>query len=191
MRKSIRHCKLAMRNVVRMLVLCALLCTSFSGVKAQTPEPSLQSIVTVTGNEVTLLQIFRAIKKQTGLTLVYSNQLLNDGEKMSLNFRQAKLEEVLAFIFKDKNISYVLQRNRIVLDKKADAPENTATPVAAKQEEWLVRGQVMDVDGNPLPGATITVKDSKKGTVTDVMGVFSIAANKDDILKVAMMGMNP
>ncbi|WP_142686465.1 TonB-dependent receptor [Chitinophaga polysaccharea] len=191
MRKSIRHCKLAMRNVVRMLVLCALLCTSFSGVKAQTPEPSLQSIVTVTGNEVTLLQIFRAIKKQTGLTLVYSNQLLNDGEKMSLNFRQAKLEEVLAFIFKDKNISYVLQRNRIVLDKKADAPENTATPMAAKQEEWLVRGQVMDVDGNPLPGATITVKDSKKGTVTDVMGVFSIAANKDDILKVAMMGMNP
>ncbi len=191
MRKSIRHCKLAMRNVVRMLVLCALLCTSFSGVKAQTPAPSLQSIVTVTGNEVTLLQIFRAIKKQTGLTLVYSNQLLNDGEKMSLNFRQAKLEEVLTFIFKDKNISYVLQRNRIVLDKKAAAPENTATPVAAKQEEWLVRGQVMDVDGNPLPGATITVKDSKKGTVTDVMGVFSIAASKDDILKVAMMGMNP
>ncbi|PSL47863.1 TonB-linked SusC/RagA family outer membrane protein [Chitinophaga niastensis] len=191
MRKSIRHCQLAMRRVVRLLVLCSLVCTSFFTVQAQTPEPSLQSIVTVTGNDVSLLQIFRAIKKQTGLTLVYSNQLLNDGEKVTLNFQQTKLDDVLAFIFKNKNISYVIQRNRIVLDKK-EAVHESATSIAPaeKKVDWLIRGLVMDADGNPLPGATIAVKDTKKGTVTDVMGVFSINANKDDILKVGMMGMN-
>ncbi len=70
---------------------------------------------------------------------------------MSLNFQQAKLEEVPAFIFKDKkNISsYVLQRNRIVLDKKAAVPETTVTAAAGKQSGAAVRGQVMDVDGNP------------------------------------------
>ena len=194
MRKSIRHCQLAMRRAVRLLVLCGLVCASFFNVQAQTPPPSLQSIVTVTGNDVSLLQVFRAIKKQTGLTLVYSNQLLNDGEKISLNFQQAKLEDVLTFIFKSKNISYVVQRNRIVLDKKAAATEPVATSPALtgeKQAEWLIRGLVMDADGNPLPGVTITVKDSKKGTVTDVMGVFSINAAKDDIVKVVMMGMKP
>lgn len=194
MRKSIRHCQLAMRRVVRLLVLCGLVCTSFFNVQAQTPTPSLQSIVTVTGNDVSLLQVFRAIKKQTGLTLVYSNQLLNDGEKISLNFQQAKLDDVLSYIFKSKNISYVVQRNRIVLDKKAVPAESVSAapaPAAEKQAEWLIRGLVMDADGNPLPGATVTVKDTKKGTVTDVMGVFSINANKDDLLKVAMMGMNP
>lgn len=192
MRKSIRHCQLAMRSVVRLLVLCSLTGIAFFPAKAQTTAPSLQTIVTVTGNEVTLQQIFRAIKKQTGLTLVYSNQLLNDGEKMSLDFRQAKLDEVLAFIFKHKNISYVLQRNRIVLDKKVAAvPETTVAAPEEKTADWLIRGQVMDGDGNPLPGVSITVKDSKKGTVTDVMGVFSINAVKDDILKVVMMGMNP
>jgi TonB-linked SusC/RagA family outer membrane protein len=182
-----------MRRVVRLLVLCGLVCASFFKVQAQTSTPSLQSIVTVTGNDVSLLQVFRAIKKQTGLTLVYSNQLLNDGEKVTLNFQQAKLDEVLNFIFKSKNISYLLQRNRIVLDKKevVKDPVSVAAPTADKQAEWLIRGLVMDADGNPLPGATISVKDSKKGTVTDVMGVFSISATKDDILKIAMMGMKP
>lgn len=190
MRKSIRHCQLAMRKVVRLLVLCGLVCISFFPVQAQSPTPSLQSIVTVTGNDVSLLQVFRAIKKQTGLTLVYSNQLLNDGEKISLNFQQAKLDDVLSFIFKNRHISYVVQRNRIVLDKTAPeaAPVSAAVP-AEKQAEWLIRGQVMDADGNPLPGATISVKDSKKGTVTDVMGIFSINANKNDVIRVAMMGM--
>lgn len=193
MKKSIRHFQLAMRRVVHLLVLCSLVGMPFFGAQAQTPTPSLQSIVTVTGNDVSLAQIFRAIKKQTGLTLVYSNQLLNDGEKISLNFRQAKLDDVLAFIFKSRNISYVIQRNRIVLDKKAVPQESAAAPAAPaeKQSEWLVRGLVMDADGNPLPGVTVTVKETSKGTVTDVMGVFSINAAKDDILKVAMMGMNP
>ena len=192
MRKSIRHFTLAMRKAVRLLVLCSLVGAPFFTAQAQTPAPSLQSIVTVTGNDVPLLQVFRAIKRQTGLTLVYSNELLNDAEKISLNFQQAKLDDVLAFIFKHKNISYVKQRNRIVLDKKEPSNESPApaAPVE-KSGEWLIRGQVMDVDGNPLPGVTITVKDTKKGTVTDVMGVFSISASKDDILRIAMMGMNP
>ncbi|NLR61418.1 SusC/RagA family TonB-linked outer membrane protein [Chitinophaga polysaccharea] len=192
MRKSIRQRYLAMRTMVRLLVLCSLVCTTFFPVQAQTSTPSLQSIVTVTGNDVSLLQVFRAIKKQTGLTLVYSNQLLNDAEKISLNFQQAKLADVLAFIFKNKNISYVLQRNRIVLDKKEAPAEPVSAAVPAgedKQVEWLVRGQVMDADGSPIPGASVTVKDSKKGTVTDVLGVFSITANRNDILRIAMMGM--
>lgn len=193
MRKSVCHIQVAMRNAVPMLVLCILLCTTAFTVKAQTPSPSLQSIVTLTGNNVPLLQVFRAIKKQTGLTLVYSNQLLNDGEKISLNFQQAKLEDVLSYIFKSRNIHYVLQRNRIVLDKKeaVSEPASSAAP-QEKPEGWLIRGLVMDVNGNPLPGATVTIKDNnQKGTVTDVMGVFSINANKDDVLRIAMMGMNP
>lgn len=188
MRKTMRY----RPGIAILLLLCSI--WTAVPVAAQNNTPSLQSIVTITGNDVSLLQIFRAIKKQTGLTLVYNNQLLNDGEKITLNFQKAQLNDVLDYIFKERNINYVLQRNRIVLDKKATAPPETGKlpdAAAPAQETWLVRGMVMDPDGNPLPGATVSLSNGKQGTVTDVMGVFSIKANKDDVIKVGMIGMNP
>ncbi|MGA1341142.1 MAG: carboxypeptidase-like regulatory domain-containing protein, partial [Flavobacteriaceae bacterium] len=40
------------------------------------------------------------------------------------------------------------------------------------------RGKVVDAENNqPLPGSTVVVKGTKKGTVTDVDGNFSIDAS--------------
>ncbi|WP_143305795.1 TonB-dependent receptor [Chitinophaga vietnamensis] len=192
MKKSLRQCLAGVRGLLPLLLLCSLLCTHSPAASAQANAPSLQSTVTLTGNDVSLLQVFRAIKKQTGLTLVYSNQLLNDAEKVTLNFHNAKLDDVLAFMFKDKGISYVIQRNRIVLDRKvSDAAPAPAQSAPQQDNEITVKGLVMDVNGDPLPGATVTVEGSTKGMVTDVLGAFSVKAKKDDIIKVAMMGMNP
>src|SRR6186713_165618 len=184
MRKSIRHCHLAMRRGMLYLMLSAFCFIA----KAQTME----STVTVTGKNMSLLQIFQTIKKQTGFTLVYSNQLLNDGEKLDVNFSKVRLQEVLSYLFKDRNISYEVKNNRIVLDKKEPEAANTTAPVKeGKQESRIVKGQVMDVQGHPLPGVTVSVKGTNKGVITDELGVFSIAASNDDIIRVAMMGMNP
>jgi TonB-linked SusC/RagA family outer membrane protein len=185
MRKSVRHCQLAMRRGILYLLLGL-------GFIAKAQDTPLQSIVTVTGHDISLLQVFQSIKKQTGFTLVYSNQLLNDGEKIDVNFNKVHLQEVLASLFKDRNISYEVKNNRIVLDKKAPEAANTTQPVKeGKQESRIVKGQVMDGEGHPLPGVTVSVKGTTKGVITDELGVFSIAASYDDILRVAMMGMNP
>ncbi|NMM48887.1 SusC/RagA family TonB-linked outer membrane protein [Marinigracilibium pacificum] len=51
-----------------------------------------------------------------------------------------------------------------------------------------VSGQIFSDDGDPLPGVTILIKDSKKGTVTDVNGYFTISASPDDILVCTFIG---
>lgn len=186
MRKSVRHCHLAMRRGILLYLLLGL------GFIAKAQDTPLQSTVTVTGHDISLSQIFQSIKKQTGFTLVYSNQLLNDGEKVDVNFNKVHLQEVLAYLFKDRNISYEVKNNRIVLDKKVPEAANTTAPVKeGKQESRIVKGQVMDGEGHPLPGVTVSVKGTAKGVITDELGIFSIAAASDDILRIAMMGMNP
>ncbi|HEY8398764.1 MAG TPA: TonB-dependent receptor, partial [Flavihumibacter sp.] len=52
-----------------------------------------------------------------------------------------------------------------------------------------VKGTVMDADGNPLPGVSITVKG--KGTVakTDELGFFSIEVNTGETLVFSVVGM--
>ncbi|MFB6454075.1 TonB-dependent receptor [Chitinophaga sp. Hz27] len=181
MKKTIR-----LRSLLLLWLLCC--CCCIQAVSAQDSARAARATVTISGNHLSLLQVFTAIKRQTGLTLVYSNQLLNDGEEVSVSFHATPLQEVLSTILKDRNISYVIQHNRIILDKKLPAPAPAV--ITQQDEEWQVRGQVLATNGTPVPGATVSVIGSTRGMVTDAMGIFSITVNKNSIVRVAMVGMN-
>ncbi|WP_160717360.1 TonB-dependent receptor [Chitinophaga solisilvae] len=189
MRKCIRHCRPVMRRAVLCLALCGI---CFLHVLAQEQGFPAAAAVTVKGSNLSLLQLFRTIKKQTGFTLVYSNQLLDDGEKVTVDFNRTKLEDVLRFLLKDRNIRYEVRSNRIVLDKKpAAAPAALTRTDSVRPQARQVRGLVMDDQGVPLPGATVAVKGTSRGVVTDVLGAFSIDAGDNDVLRIAMIGMTP
>ena len=51
-----------------------------------------------------------------------------------------------------------------------------------------ISGTVKDSNGDPLPQATIKIKNSTKGTTTDFDGNFKIDANKGDVLEILYLG---
>lgn len=51
-----------------------------------------------------------------------------------------------------------------------------------------ISGTVKDEEGIPLPGATILVKGTTNGTVTDLEGKFSIDVNENAILQISYVG---
>lgn len=56
-------------------------------------------------------------------------------------------------------------------------------------QDLVLNGKVLDAtESQPLPGVTIQVKDSNKGTVTDANGVFSIATTKGQVLVFSYIG---
>jgi len=52
----------------------------------------------------------------------------------------------------------------------------------------LITGKVMNDKGDPVPFATITIKNSKAGTASDEQGLFSIRANTGDVLIIGSTG---
>lgn len=52
----------------------------------------------------------------------------------------------------------------------------------------MISGVVWDPDGIPLIGASVTIKGSNIGTITDIDGSYSIAGKPGDILVVSYMG---
>lgn len=52
----------------------------------------------------------------------------------------------------------------------------------------LITGNVLDANGNPLSGVSVTVKGTKKGTSTDATGHFSIEVNAGQVLQFSMIG---
>lgn len=53
-------------------------------------------------------------------------------------------------------------------------------PPGEDLKENIVKGKIIDESGNPLPSATIIVKNTKRGTVSDADGNFSIKVNQND-----------
>ena len=56
------------------------------------------------------------------------------------------------------------------------------TPVMAATEQaqtFVVTGQVVDQDGEPLIGATIKVKGAQGGSVTDIDGNFQLETTRN------------
>ena len=66
-----------------------------------------------------------------------------------------------------------------------------AAETQASQATITVKGQVVDQDGEPLMGATIKVKDSTNGTVTDLDGFFELNIPSQSVLVVSYVGFLP
>ncbi len=50
---------------------------------------------------------------------------------------------------------------------------------AAQHTSGNIKGQVVDKDGNPLPGASVTIKGTTRGTSTDLSGNFTLLDVKE------------
>ncbi len=56
------------------------------------------------------------------------------------------------------------------------------------QNSGIVTGTIADISGEPIIGASVIVKGSDLGTITDLNGKFSISAKKDAVLTVSFVG---
>lgn len=149
------------------------------------------SKISLKGKNITIATLFKTIKKQTGLTVFYSNKLLDDTEKITVDFNQTELAEVLNSTLKSKGLSWVVKEKYIVL-QKAVAP---AVPVDNKVDQGAVNntrqkigGTVTDASGVAMPGVGVKVKETNAGTVTDQNGRYSIEANSGNTLQFSYVG---
>lgn len=54
-----------------------------------------------------------------------------------------------------------------------------------------IRGKVVDRNGEPLPGASVTLTDSGSATITDTLGNFTLIAVGDKAIQVDYIGYEP
>lgn len=131
--------------------------------------------VTISGTAVTLKSVFKAIKKQTGFAVMYNTSvtMLNQEDKVSVDFKNTPLDEALEYLLKGKNLGWTYNDDVVIIHKKAvEAPkkneeDSTVTPA-------MISGKVTDATGSPLPGVTVQVKGTSQGTTTDGDGKFTL-----------------
>lgn len=142
---------------------------------------------TLVKKRVTLESVFKSIKEQTGLTVFYSNELLNDQEVVDVQFLNTDISNVLDQLFEKKDLTWFIRSKSIIIQKKVK--NNQSAPKLETSVDITIRGIVKDEKGLPLPGASVKVKGTLISTATDVNGSFSISApSASSILVVSFIG---
>ncbi len=148
--------------------------------------------VTLSKESVSLTQVFKEIKRQTGYTFVYRELLLQNAKKVSLNVNNASVEEVLDLCFKDQPLSYTIVNNNIVVLKEKPAPQKNEINIPDMLPPPVVlleiTGRVTDADKKPLFGVSVTLLGEKRGTITDADGRFSINVPANSVLRFSYVG---
>jgi TonB-linked SusC/RagA family outer membrane protein len=145
--------------------------------------------ITLAQNNVSLKKVFKEIERQSGYSFFYKDRLLTQTEKVDVNVKGASVKAVLDQCLKNTSLSYTILDKIIVIKAK-----NLVTPVvsvgetAAPAPENIIAGTVKDAQGNPLPGVSVIIKGSTKGTSTNADGKFTIDANVGDILEFSIVG---
>jgi len=147
-------------NALRRLLFVTLLClVTTAVVHAQT--------VTKDFRNVPLKSALKVVEQQTGLSIIYETEEVNDNQTVTASFKKTPVSEALSKILTD-GLKFRIQNKMIVIYKGTLQQNGSRT-------ERTVNGTVTDAIGEPIIGANVMVKDaSGVGTITDLDGHFTL-----------------
>ena len=134
--------------------------------------------VTLAVKDVPLQHVFAEIITQTGVSIIYSEKVLSNTSPVTLKVKDASIPEVLDLCLRNQKIMYAHEGNNFIIKQ---------APVATYADTTItITGKVSTATGAALPGATIMIKGTRKGTQTDASGNFILRdAHEKDILVIS------
>lgn len=131
---------------------------------------SQETKLTIQLKNASLGEILNTIENSSNYYFMFNNQLIDLSKKMDLEVQNKTIDAILALLFEQSGIDYRIYNRQIVL-----SPLNQKNDEAFLQVQTLsVSGRVLDSSGIPLPGVTVVIKGTTKGTITDVDGKYTL-----------------
>ncbi|MCX6253279.1 MAG: carboxypeptidase-like regulatory domain-containing protein, partial [Bacteroidia bacterium] len=131
------------------------------------------------------------ITRETGYNFTYDSRLIDQEKKTMMTFRVTKLGTILDSILRNDSLVFSVIDKYIIIsraEKPPSLPVDSLSPAIAKYITGII---VDDETLEPLPFATIALKNKGKGTVSNNSGEFGLKITSDlinDTLSVSYLG---
>ncbi|MCX2477784.1 SusC/RagA family TonB-linked outer membrane protein [Pedobacter sp. MC2016-15] len=132
--------------------------------------------ITLNQKGITLKQIFKEIKRQTGYDVLWQKGNIDITRVIDAHFNNTSIAEVMATSLKEQKLLFDIQDESIVI--KSQYVTSAITNSLLMQDSIVYKGTITDENGKPMAGATVKVKDSRKVTYTTLKGTFAIYGPK-------------
>lgn len=162
-----------MEKTIRILLFLSLLFLPFTSY-AQHQK------VRFSGEKITLKAAFNLIEKQTGLSVAYDSQAIDSQKTISSVSGEIPVDQLMTLLLDETDCTYTISGSRIIItQKKEDAPKISLQKIS---------GTITTNNGEPIIGASVVIKGTASGTITDVSGRFSLTVSPDAVLTVSYVG---
>lgn len=172
--KNRNVCKLAVHFkkslLIRMKLVTIILLVACLRISAR----GLSQFVTLSEVNAPLSKVFKEIKEQTGYLFLYTGAEISKAHPVTIEVKNTELEEVLEQCFFDQPFTYDIIEKTVVI--KPLPPDLQPPPIRTEQPQYIiVTGRVTNEQGNPLASASVLIKGSTVGSMTDNDGDFTLA----------------
>jgi|GEM_PF-1054156 len=168
-----------LKIVLKLMRIATIVCYFIAAIALQANAKGYAQNVTLQVKNTSLKNVFMLIKKQTGYSFLWKEEVLDKAPKVSADLHSVSVSEALNACLAGTALSYNIE------DKIIYISGNTA-PVAIVKE---IAGVVQSAkDGKPVAAANILIKGNGKGTTADAEGKFSLKVSEGDVLEISSVG---
>ncbi len=172
-------------QLTKIILVSGFLLISLWGVASNTAY-ALEQKFTFEFNKTSIKEIFGYIEKHSEFIFMYRNDLLDTSRKVSVKVTGKGIEEVLRQLLTGTSITYEINDRQIILKKRVQENMN---PTGQKNSKKLIQGLIKDERGDVIIGATIQVKGTTIGTVTNVDGLYNLTVpSSSSVLVISYIG---
>ena len=129
--------------------------------------------VNIVSRNISLEKVFGILKKETGYSFFWDQQLLEKAGKINIHIKNGTIKEALDVCLAGMPVTYTIREaDKIVfLEQKPPVEANPEALPAPK--DILIAGVVKDENGQPVSGATVILRPPGK-TAINSSGAFSL-----------------
>ena len=178
-------------NICIKLLAIALFLLLILPRRAECQHSILDSTFTFRAGTVKTVNALDIITRQTGYHFTYDSRLINQEKKTVMNFRNIKLSVVLDSILRNDSLVFSVIDKYIIISHAEKPPSLAADSASQEKIKYITGKTVDDVTSEPLPFATIALRNKGKGTVSNNNGDFGMKITSDyfnDTLSVSYLG---
>lgn len=171
-------------NLCKTLLLFSFFFAFLQVQAARISEYNEQKKFSFTMNDATVRSIIKYIESHSEYVFLYNEGSVDDSRHVTIKATNNTIVEILDKVFKGSNVIYEIRDRQILLK----AAKNVKTVPKKDVPKREIHGLVKDINGDPLIGATVTVKGTTNGTTTNLDGLYSLSVPSGATLEVSYIG---
>ena len=143
-----------------------------------------QTRITAKRQGVTIDEVLKEVREKSGYRFLYRVEEVNRYGKRDIDVKDAEVEDFLGQFLQNSDLTYEVENEVIIIRPEKQRQDS-------RVNVQVVRGKVTDENNLALPGATVLLKGTSYGVVTDSHGKFTMEVLERDTvtLLVSFVGM--
>ena len=141
--------------------------------------------LTVQVKNKTVQEILKIIEKKSEMVFFYNDKDVELNRIVTLDLKDQLITQVLDELFKNSSNAYKIEGKQIYITTKTKEGLGKSKSSIKKVK---INGTVTDESNQPVIGASVLLKGTSIGTLTDINGHFSLESPEEGQLRISFVG---